>query len=1080
MSSPNVAIVVGEPKLQPSTQTCRVNRESGGSDGVVGRLTGDVIVQTTNPESIVNHHVAKELTSSVVRSNHLITQEEDDEEDDDDKSKARDENNDHAPFSQSQRLDLFGSQGASSLSFYNEADDSQKPFDSQVAVHLLLKEAEHDMSKNRSTHNQSINNNDQPASEPLEPQVDKNGKATHAFHVSDENNGQSASAKPDNVTREGIDASISEEKIQTVVVECKVGKVAVSSDEDVSSLKRIAITQEDTNCIVQEEDDHEETADHPAEHVESQPLFSSQDLLLGSQQEEFVALLTKSEEDGAESPNEVPTAPSAEQCLPQNETTEEDMAAKSSMPPPPRPADLAIAKSTPFQNSCPTPSNDKESELNNLSGEKAMPFSSSENENMALKQENNEKDHQSTDVSSPKNVVTSEDKREASTSISGKSAQTNSSSSGDTDNVKKDKESPTVEFEDTSSRSTDEDVALTEMERSGAMTQVVGSQSLLSQEIAMHYTPSDFAEEDDHPKAEPNDPMTAEKAGNSEEETENKEQTDGPRTPVQSSRIIKEEDQTTPASTARRYGLILPREGDEKDTEIPNEKNEQVQSGEEENSDKLTDCDPSKSSNCIQEEENEVSDERPDHTQENSGFVGGESLSQQLDLRGLSQELTGVSQDTLAWADAQMSSQGGGVVPSVTPVCSASQSQEFCPGGPTITGRVSDISSQSSSCPGPLFFGGGNSSVTKGLECLLQAADQVSAVEVKLPADGKNESSSTPRRNRSATTKRQGETSGGRTRKKAKTENSKAKSGGIKNETKGNSRKKASKATNVKEEFGVNSPSRRTSKRKGVLVDSEIGEGKKKKAKSNTTVTASSSTQKPDNVLAQEAADLAARVIHEEHLGKQLLLSMVMERQPTRTPPETLPSAGHEMPASFVWSHYPPLEKVLRDHMEEYYELSLQKRQSAAQQAFNNDLVDIVRTTARNDWGWTVPSLDDKALRDRIRCYYKTHIQNAKKRLATMLKNPRKVANARHLVHHLQLIKQTLENPKPAPMPRKKSIKKLTNKNTSPSSAADTTTPESKAGLEEEAEDESSPVPNESSAEQGDGDESPVVEATEL
>lgn len=101
----------------------------------------------------------------------------------------------------------------------------------------------------------------------------------------------------------------------------------------------------------------------------------------------------------------------------------------------------------------------------------------------------------------------------------------------------------------------------------------------------------------------------------------------------------------------------------------------------------------------------------------------------------------------------------------------------------------------------------------------------------------------------------------------------------------------------------------------------------------------------------------------------------------------------------------------------------MQKRQSAAQQAFNNELVQVVRTIARNDWGWTIPTLDDEALRDRIRCYEKTHIQNAKKRLATMLKNPRKVAHARYLVHHLHLIKQTLQNPKPAPVPRNKSTK---------------------------------------------------------
>jgi len=160
--------------------------------------------------------------------------------------------------------------------------------------------------------------------------------------------------------------------------------------------------------------------------------------------------------------------------------------------------------------------------------------------------------------------------------------------------------------------------------------------------------------------------------------------------------------------------------------------------------------------------------------------------------------------------------------------------------------------------------------------------------------------------------------------------------------------------------------------------------------------------------MAKRAADLINTLAESKKVEKQLLLSMTLTRQSPRSAGSvTIPPPGTKLTQGFQWAQFPPLEKFLRKYMEEYYELSIEKCQSVLQQEFNNKLVKKVIEMA-TFYGWSF-DFTHKGIRDRVRCYFKTHIQNAKKRLKTMCKNPTKKANAKALCAHLDLIEMHKE-----------------------------------------------------------------------
>lgn len=82
----------------------------------------------------------------------------------------------------------------------------------------------------------------------------------------------------------------------------------------------------------------------------------------------------------------------------------------------------------------------------------------------------------------------------------------------------------------------------------------------------------------------------------------------------------------------------------------------------------------------------------------------------------------------------------------------------------------------------------------------------------------------------------------------------------------------------------------------------------------------------------------------------------------------------------FSWKHYPELERFLIANRDDYLEHS-SKNYTAEQKQYNNWLTErLLEVADQHSYAFDPEDFNFVAIRDRIRCYYKSYVQTARKR----------------------------------------------------------------------------------------------------
>jgi len=96
----------------------------------------------------------------------------------------------------------------------------------------------------------------------------------------------------------------------------------------------------------------------------------------------------------------------------------------------------------------------------------------------------------------------------------------------------------------------------------------------------------------------------------------------------------------------------------------------------------------------------------------------------------------------------------------------------------------------------------------------------------------------------------------------------------------------------------------------------------------------------------------------------------------------------------FSWKHYPELERFLIANRDEYLRHSA-LNYTAEQKQYNNWLTErLLEVAARHHYVFDPEDFNFVAVRDRIRCYYKSYVQTARKRGLPLITQKLKSAKA--------------------------------------------------------------------------------------